>query len=176
MAGEKGTLFWQALGKLNVGWCSAATGQTSEAVSMISSGLAAWGSTGATGWTPLYLAYLASAFADRGNFEEARRCIDDSMTIVDTTNERWCEADIHRITGEIALCAPQPDTVAATACFERALTIARRQQSKAWELRAATSLARLYRDLGQRFEAIDLLAPVFRLVYRGVRDARFKGG
>jgi predicted ATPase len=80
---------------------------------------------------------------------------------VETTKERWCEADIHRTAGEIALLSPEADTAKAEAYFERALAVARQQQAKSWELRAAMSLARLWRDQGKRDEARELLAPVY---------------
>ena len=83
------------------------------------------------------------------------------MTAVETTKERWCEADIHRIAGEIALMSPQPDAAKAEAYFERALAVARKQQAKSWELRAAMSMARLWRDQGKPRQARDLLAPVY---------------
>ena len=82
-------------------------------------------------------------------------------TIVETTQEKWYEAEIHRIAGEIALMSPERDTVKAEACFERALAVARAQQAKSWELRAAMSLARLWCDQGKRDAARDLLAPVY---------------
>ena len=83
------------------------------------------------------------------------------MTAVETTKERWCEAEVHRIAGEIALMSPEPDAAKAEAYFERALAVAREQQAKSWELRAAMSMARLWRDQGKRDEARDLLAPVY---------------
>ena len=83
------------------------------------------------------------------------------MTAVETTKEKWCEAEVHRVAGEIALLSQEPDTAKAEAYFERALSIARKQQAKSWELRAAMSMARLWRDQGKRGEARDLLAPVY---------------
>ena len=83
------------------------------------------------------------------------------MTVVETTKERWCEAEIHRMAGEIALKSPEPDAAKAEAYFERALAVARQQQAKSWELRAAMSMARLWRDQGKRDEARELLAPVY---------------
>ena len=82
------------------------------------------------------------------------------MVGVETTKELWCEADIHRIAGEIAL-SREPDAAKAETYFERALAIARAQQAKSWELRAAMSMARLWRDQGKRNEARNLLAPVY---------------
>ena len=83
------------------------------------------------------------------------------MTAVETTKERWCEAEVNRIAGEIALKSPEPDAAKAEAYFERALAVARQQQAKSWELRAAMSMARLWRDQGKRDEARELLAPVY---------------
>ena len=80
---------------------------------------------------------------------------------MEATGERWHEADIHRTAGEIALMSSKPDAAKAQAHFERALEVARAQQARSWELRAATSLARLWRDQGRRAEAHDLLAPVY---------------
>jgi predicted ATPase len=83
------------------------------------------------------------------------------MTAVETTKERWYEADIHRTAGEIALISPEHDVAKAEAYFERALAVSRQQQAKSWELRAAMSMARLWRDRGKQDEARDLLAPVY---------------
>ena len=101
------------------------------------------------------------AYAELGRPNHARRCIDDAIDKVERSKEKWCEAEVHRIAGEIALKSPQPDAAKAETYFERALAIARQQQSKSWELRAATSMARLWRDQGKRDEARDLLAPVY---------------
>jgi predicted ATPase len=83
------------------------------------------------------------------------------MTAVETAKEKWCEAEVHRVAGEIALKSPESDATKAQAYFERALAVARAQQAKSWELRAATSLARLWRDQGKPDEAHDLLAQVY---------------
>ena len=128
---------------------------------MITSGIAAWRSTGSTVWMPLYLSYLAKAHAQLGQFDDAWRCIGEAMTAVETTKEKWCEAEVHRIAGEIALMSPEPDAAKAEAYFERALAVARQQQAKSWELRAAMSLARLWRDQGKPQQARELLAPVY---------------
>jgi predicted ATPase len=83
------------------------------------------------------------------------------MTAVETTNERWCEAEVNRIAGEIAQLSLEPDVAKAEMYFERALAVARKQQAKSWELRAATSMARLWRDQGKRQQARGLLASVY---------------
>jgi predicted ATPase len=104
---------------------------------------------------------LASAYAQLARLDDARRCIGEAITATETTGERWCEAEINRIADEIALKSPERDAVKAEAYFERALTIACQQQAKSWELRAAMSMARLWRDQGKRNEGRDLLAPVY---------------
>ena len=83
------------------------------------------------------------------------------MAAVETAKERWCEAEVNRIAGEIALQSPEPDAAKAEAYFERALVVARQQQAKSWELRAAMSMARLWRDQGKPQQARELLAPVY---------------
>jgi predicted ATPase len=93
--------------------------------------------------------------------DEAWRFITEAMTAIETTKERWSEAEINRMAGEIALKSPEHDVAKAQGYFERALDVARQQQAKSWELRAATSMARLWRDQGKRVEARDLLAPVY---------------
>jgi class 3 adenylate cyclase/predicted ATPase len=161
LAEKKGSPVWKAGGIMNQGSVLALTGRASAAIDMLISGIAAWRATGATLWMPLFLPRLTSAHAELGQFEEAWRCIGEAMTAVETTKEKWCEAEVHRVAGEIALKSPEPDATQAQACFERALSVARAQQAKSWELRAATSLARLWRDQGKRQEAHDLLAPIY---------------
>ena len=101
------------------------------------------------------------AYAELDQFDDAWRCMGEAVTAVNTTKERWCEAEVSRIAGEIALKSPRPDEAKAEAYFERALAVAREQQAKSWELRAAMGLARLWRDQGKRQQARDLLAPVY---------------
>lgn len=118
-------------------------------------------STGSTLWVPFYLSYQARADADLGKFEEAWHRIAETISMVEKTKERWCEAEVNRIAGEIALLSSDTDTARAEAYFERALAVARRQQAKSWELRAAMSMARLWRDQGKPQQARELLSPVY---------------
>ena len=122
-------------------------------------------------WMPAYFSYLARAHADLGHFDDASRSIGEAMSVVQTTRETWYEAEIYRIAGEVALRRAEPDATKAEACFERALAVARAQQAKSWELRAAMSLARLLarsRAGGMRpaISRADL-----RLVHRRLRHA-----
>ena len=109
----------------------------------------------------MFLSQLASAHAQLGQFDDARHCIGEAMTTLETSGERWCEAEVNRIAGEIALKSGEPDAARAEAYFERALAVSRKQQAKSWELRAAMSMARLWREEGKHKEARDLLAPVY---------------
>ncbi len=155
-----GSLFWGAWGIMQRGCVLALTGKASGAVQTITSGVTAWRSTGSTAMMPFYLSYLARAHAEHGQFDDATRCIGEAMTAMETTKEKWCEAEVTRIAGEIGLLSPEPDVAKAEAYFERALAVAREQQAKSWELRAAMSMAQLWRDQGRRKQARDLLAPV----------------
>jgi len=110
---------------------------------------------------PSYLSYLAGAHAELRQFDNAARCIGEAMTTLETTKERWHEAEVNRIAGEIALLPPESDIAKAEAYFERALAVAREQQARSWELRAAMSMARLWRDQGKPQQALELLAPVY---------------
>ena len=96
-----------------------------------------------------------------GEFDTAWRCVDEAMAAIATTEETWCEAEVNRIAGEIALMPANPNAAKAKRSFERALAVARQQQAKSWELRAAMSLARLWRDQGKVQQARELLAPVY---------------
>ncbi len=167
LADEKGEPFYKAFGLMMQGLVWTAEGEAEDAVRRISFALAAYRSSGATLLTAMVLSYLAKAHARLGRMEDARRCIDDATTTLDTTNERWCESDILRIAGEIAAESPEPDVATAEAYFDRALAVARRQHAKSWELRAATSKARLLRDQGRRAEAHGLLAPVYNWFTEG---------
>ena len=146
------------MGTLGQGYILALTGKALPAVQLLTAGLSEVRATGATLYAHTYLAFLGSAYAQLGNFGNAWRCIDEAMALVETTKERMGEAEINRMAGEIAL---SQDTTKAEGYFERALTVARSQQAKSFELRAAASLARLWRDQGKRDEARELLAPVY---------------
>ena len=161
LADESGTLIWKTLGTAVLGSLFAVTGKASDAVRAITSAIISLRSTGTVLYEPFHLWHLAMAYADLGQLDDAWRCIDDAIEKAERSQERWCEAEVHRIAGEIALKSPQPDTVKAKTYFERALAVARQQQAKSWELRAAMSMARLWRDQGKRDEARELLAPVY---------------
>jgi predicted ATPase len=116
---------------------------------------------------PWWLSDLAIAHAELGELDEAWRCIDEAILTIEKTKEKWFEAEVNRIAGEIALMGPGNDSAKAETYFERALTVARQQQAKSWELRAAISLARLWRDQGKVHQA-RIASSGLRLVHRRV--------
>src|SRR5262249_6335165 len=143
-ADEKGAMLWKAAGKAFRGCVMALTGNAAEAISTITTGMAEMRSTGATLWLPLVLTYLAKAQAEVGQIGDAWRCMGEAMSAVEASGEFWCEAEVNRVAGEIALKSRLPDRAKADGYFERALSIARERQAKILELRAAMSLARLW--------------------------------
>jgi predicted ATPase len=175
LAHEKNAGYWKAVGTVLQGNLFAVTDETSHAIQEIVSGLSAFRSTGATLYVPSWLAYLARAYADRGKIDDAWRCIGEATTAIEMTKQVWCEAEVVRTAGEIAMKSQAPDELKAEAFFERALRLARQQLAKAWELRAAISLARLWRDQGKGEQAHDLLAPVYGWFTEGFDTRDLKG-
>ena len=167
LADEKSALYWKAWGTVSQGWLLGLSGKASDAVQMITTGINAHRSTGATIYVPMYLSHLMRAYAEVGQFDDAWRCIEEAMRAVVKTKESLWEAEIHRIAGEIALISPELDAAPAEAHFERALVVARQQQAKSWELRAAMSLARLWSDQGKVHQARELLASAYRWFTEG---------
>jgi len=161
LAEEKGPSVYEPTGMLRRAGVLALTGKASNAVDIFSSAIPVIRSTGTTIHRPVWLSLLARACGDLGQFDDAWSHIGEAITAVETTKETWYEADVHRIAGEIALMSPEPDAAKAEACFERALAVARAQQAKSFELRAAISMARLWRDQAKRDEAREILAPVY---------------
>ena len=171
LAEEKGAPFRQAEGVLRRGYLLTLTGKAANAAELVASGINLWRSAGSTIFTPEHEFMLAIAQADSGQFGDAWRCIGRAMTAMETTKERWCEAEAHRVAGEIALKSPERDVAKAQTYFEHSLTVARAQQAKSWELRTTMSMARLLNDQGKRQTARDILAPVFNWFTEGFDTA-----
>jgi class 3 adenylate cyclase/predicted ATPase len=161
VARDKGIAQWAAFGMINQGCVLALKGQPADAVRLLVSQVAAWRSTGASVYLPWFLLNLAAAYMQLRQFGDARRCIREAESAIEKTAERWCEAQVKRVAGTIALLSPEANLVEAEACFEHALAVARQQQAKSWELRASMSLARLWRSQGKVRQARELLAPVY---------------
>ena len=160
LADEKNAAIWKALATMQKGCVLALSSKAPEGIKMITSGITTYKSTGSRVYLPIFLAHLSRAYAEVGQFDDAWYSIGEALSAVEATKERWYEAEINRISGEIALKLPQLGPSQAEAYFERALTIARAQHAKSWELRAAMSSARLWRDRGMRDNARALLAPI----------------
>ena len=175
LAEEKGALQWKISGMANRGRHFFQTGKPSEAVQTLTAAIAAYQSAGTTLFVGRLLTFLSYAYAELGQFESAWRSIGEAIRAVETTGEKWYEAEIHRTAAEIAIKSPEPDTAKASAHFERALDVARKQQAKSWELRAAMSMARLWRDKGKPQQARDLLAPVCSWFTEGFDTLDLKG-
>jgi predicted ATPase len=168
LADEKeDTLFWKATAIAFRGALFALTGKASDAVREITSGMASLRSTGAALYEPWHLYHLAMAYAELGQPDDARRCVDDAIDKVERSKEKWCEAEVIRIAGEVALKSPARDTQKAEKYFERALSVARQREMRSWELRAAMSMARLWRDKGKVRQARELLAPIYEWFTEG---------
>jgi predicted ATPase len=161
LAEQKDAVFWKAWAMMQSGCVDVLSSKPADAIDKITSGIGLWRSTGSTLYLPLYLTYLARAFAAIGELDNARRCIGEAMTAMEATQENWIEAELNRAAGEIVLLGAQPDPARAELSYHRALAVARQQQAKSWELRAAMSLARLWRDQGKSQQARELLAPVY---------------
>jgi class 3 adenylate cyclase len=174
LADEKSAPFWKAAAMAHRGWVMALTSNSAEAIQTISAGLTEYRSLGAKIWTISWLSQLALSHASLGKFDDAWRCTSEAISAVETTKERWWEPEVHRTAGEIALLSRGQDAAKAEAYFSRALVVASQQQAKSLELRAAMSLARLWRDQGKVQRARELLAPVYDWFNEGfdTRDLR----
>ncbi len=170
----QGFAFWLAMGTMLRGWALAEQGQVEEGIAQIREGLAAWRATGSELWRSHLLTLLAEAYGKGGQAEEGLTAVDEALAIVERTEERFYEAELHRLKGELLL-QQFPDThPEAEACFHQSIAVARRRQAKSWELRAATSLARLWQQQGKQTEARELLAPVYNWFTEGFDTADLK--
>ena len=158
---EQGFALYLARGTILQGWAMAEQGQGAEGLAQMCQGLVAYQATGAAVFRSYYLAFLAEAYGKLGQAGEGLTMLDEALTTVHKTGERFYEAELYRLKGELLLVCSAENYGEAEACFQQALTVARRQQARSYELRAATSLSRLWQHQGQRAAAYDLLAPVY---------------
>ena len=161
LADEIGGAFWKLAGAAIRGRHLALIGNAADSIPLMIATRNAYEATGANFLAPLDLAILGSTHAALGKVNDARRYVADAMNSIETNKEKWFEAEVNRVAGEIALKSPDPDRMKAQEYFRRALAVARQQQAKSWELRAAMSLARLWRSQGKVQQAHELLAPVY---------------
>jgi len=161
LATEQGFPFWAAWGTILQGGALVEQGQGMERIVQIRRGLAAYLATGGEMERPYYLILLAEAYGTIGQPKEGLGVLREALAVVDKTGEHWWEAELHRLKGELWLALSTNNAAEVEACFRQALDIARQQQAKSLELRAAMSLARLWQRQGKRAEAHALLAPIY---------------
>jgi tetratricopeptide (TPR) repeat protein len=158
-AAEHGLGLQQALGRIYRGWSLAALGHADEGLTALGTGLAGLDETGAFIWRPLLLTVFADACRIAGKLPAALGHLTEAQRLTDETAERWTAAGTLRLRGEVLLAMDDP--AAAEASYREALALAQQQSANLWELRAAMSFARLWRDQGKRSEACDLLGPIY---------------
>jgi predicted ATPase/class 3 adenylate cyclase len=161
LATEQGFTLYTAWGTILRGWVLAMQGREEEGIAQLRQGWAASQATGARINQPRFLAMLVEADRNIWQSEEGLAYLSEAMATVEQTGERYYEAELHRLKGELLLQQSVDNQVEAETCFHQAISIAQRQQAKSWELRAATSLAKLWQRQGKCQEAYDLLAPVY---------------
>ena len=158
---EQGFAQFLSLGMILRGWALVTQKQEEESITLIRQGMAAFQATGAELFQTYSLALLAEAYMLTGQAEDGLRALREALVLVDKNDERFYEAEIHRLKGELLLALSPDHQAEAETCFYQALAVARRQQAKSLELRAAISLTRLWQRQGKRVEARKLLAPIY---------------
>jgi predicted ATPase len=168
---EQGFPYWMAIGSIMRGWALAYQGQAQEGIAQMHQGMVAHRATGAELTRPYFLVLLAEAHGIIGDPEPGLKVLKEALALVDTTGERWYESELYRLKGELLLQQHTNNQAEAESCFHHALDIARSQQAKSFELRTATSLAKLWQQQGKRQEAHALLAPVYHWFTEGFDTA-----
>ena len=168
---EQGFPQWVALGTSLRGWALAMQGQGEAGMAQVRQGIAAWRATGAALLVPYFCTLLADVSAHLGHPEDGLQALAEAHTLVEQHEERCWEAEIHRLRGVLLLRQSGTPQAEAEACFQRALDVARRQEAKSLELRAAMSLSRLWQQQGKRQAAHDLLAEVYAWFTEGFDTA-----
>jgi predicted ATPase len=159
ISSEHGFPMFVGVGDIMRGWCLSMVGQAAEGIPLMLQGLDRYRATGTKLVVPFYMMVVAEVYGSAGQPHEALSHLDHAVKMVEVTQERWAEAEMHRLRGTLLLS--MNEHAEAEKSYREALSVAQRQSAKFWELRAATSLARLWRDQGKRAEACDLLAPVY---------------
>jgi hypothetical protein len=167
VATENGFAYYRSMALIQRGWCLAALGRPDEGIPLLTAGAAGWLEIGSLSIRPWVLTLLADACRIDGQRQTALAHLAEARRLVEGTGERWCQAETVRLHGDVL--AEMGDPVGAEASYHEAIAIAQRQSAKLWELYAAMSLARLWRDQDKCADARDLLAPVYEWVHRGFR-------
>jgi predicted ATPase len=161
LATERGFTQWAAVGTIFRGWALAMQGRGEEGMTQVQQGIAAWRATGAVLSVPYFYTLLADVAASLSHTAEGLQGLGEAYTLLEQHEERWWEAEICRLRGVLLLRQPETPQTEAEVWLRRALDIARRQEAKALELRAAVSLSRLWQQQGKRVAAYELLAPLY---------------
>jgi predicted ATPase len=159
ISSEQGFPLFIGIGNIMRGWCLGKLGQAAEGIPLLLQGLAIYRGTGSNLLSSFFLMTLAEVYGMAGQPDEGLNRLAEAAKLVETTQARWAEAELHRLRGTLLLSVHE--YAAADESYRNALALAQRQSAKFWELRAALDLARLWRDQGKRREAHELLAPVF---------------
>jgi predicted ATPase len=170
-ATEQGFALWIAHGTIVREWALALRGQGEEGMAQVLQGIAAWRATGAVQLVPYFSTLLADVCGHRGHTAEGLQALAEAYTVIEQHEERWWEAEVCRLRGALLLRQPGTPQAEAEAWLQRALDVARRQEAKSLELRAAMSLSRLWHQQGKRQEAHDLLAEVYAWFTEGFDTA-----
>jgi predicted ATPase len=173
LAREQGFVQRLAGGTVLRGSAMAVQGAGTEGIAEMRQGLAAYRAIGAGLGLTHYLALLAEAYAQAGQTAAGLAVVAEALGVVDTHGERFCEAELYRLQGELllALEGTRPKAEEAAACFQQAIDIARRQEAKSLELRATMSMGRLWQQQGKRQEAYGLVAPIYSWFTEGFDTA-----
>jgi predicted ATPase len=177
LAIEHGFPVWLGTANIMRGYVLAARGETEAGLALARKGWAEWTATGSRYHGTYYLGLLAQTCERAGQIDEAMDLVGTAVEMADRMGERWFEAELSRVQGEWLAAHRRDERQQAEACFHHALAVARKQNARTWELRAAASLARFWRDQGKRDEALNLLVPVCGGATEGfnipeLRDAR----
>jgi len=167
LATDQGFPYWVAISSILCGWALAHQGQTREGIGQFTQGLRAFRAMKSGMNQSYFLALLAEAHCSLGDPESGLEELKEALTLADTTSERWYAPELYRLKGALLLQQSLDNQAEAESCFHHALEIARSQQAKSFELRTATSLARLWQQQGKHQEAHDLLAPVYNWFTEG---------
>jgi predicted ATPase len=165
LSDEHGFPFFRAIGLVAHGWCLAASGQADQGISLLTTGLADVGATGTILAMPSLLTWLADAYRMAGQPQIALARLAEAERFAEATQVKSVQAETLRLRGDLLILTS--DLVAAEASFRDAIALAGKQGAKLWELRASTSLARLWRDQGRHAEARDLIAPIYNWFTEG---------
>jgi predicted ATPase len=160
-ATTQGLVHHAAYGRILLGWALAKQGDAPTGVAHLHQGLDAIHDTGLKLYRPYFLALLAEAYGQAGQPEAGLEILTEALVLIAETEERWWEAELYRLQGAWLLQLPSPDVGQAEACFQQALDVARGQEAKSLELRAAINLARMWQSQGKSTAAYELLAPVY---------------